>query len=386
MDRKNVSKVLNNMNEHKLTRRRVMRAAAAAGMSSAAVLTMTQEDVKASDSDQVTIPFTISGDVKKQIDADLLDWYYRARDATKQITKAHFEKEGVNRIGTRGGGSKDNPHVIVILDDRNGKADERRGEIPEEINDVRVELETYDEVEDERYNGDICNKTETWNDKDNFPGGQPINAAYPGGRGTNSSRILSSDYDWVGWTSAAHVQNGCEPGDAVYYNYADAFYKIGEVTKVDQFRDIIFIEEAPDIIASALNLKPSHDEGVKIKGTVTEEGFVTVNNQDQPHAIYGSSSCFVDMKIKSWNNTYDSDYKCKNTAYDQMFSTINNVFQNETEEGDSGALYFVEDPNNSGNYYAMGNHSGKDRTDTLSVSNYGVQGFTIANIYDRYWK
>ncbi|MCY4729814.1 twin-arginine translocation signal domain-containing protein [Natronomonas gomsonensis] len=95
---------LNRLNEHKLTRRRVMKAAAAAGMSSAAVLTMTPDDVKAADSDQVTIPFDTEGEEKKQIAADVLDWYYRARDATDKIKEAHFGKDGVHRVATRGGG------------------------------------------------------------------------------------------------------------------------------------------------------------------------------------------------------------------------------------------------------------------------------------------
>lgn len=66
-----------------------------------------------------------------------------------------------------------------------------------------------------------------------------------------------------------------------------------------------------------------------------------------------------------------------------MYSDIN-LLDNATDDGDSGALYFVEDPDNAGNFYAMGSHSGRD-TVGASIENYGVQGFSIENIYNRRW-
>jgi hypothetical protein len=163
---------LKNLNGRKLTRRRVMKAAVAAGMSSSAALAMTPEDVKAADSDQVTIPFDVTGSEKRQVAADMIDWYYRARDATDKIRNAHFQKEGVDLVATRNGGSKDNAHVLVVLDDSEGHADERRGEIPEEKNGVRVEVETDDNGMETT---DQCDPS-YWSDSSDFPGGQEIEA------------------------------------------------------------------------------------------------------------------------------------------------------------------------------------------------------------------
>lgn len=82
-------KKLNSIKDHKLTRRRILEAATAAGMSTAAAMTLTPEDVKAADSDQVTVPFDVHGNSKFQIASDKLDWYYRARDATEHIRQNH---------------------------------------------------------------------------------------------------------------------------------------------------------------------------------------------------------------------------------------------------------------------------------------------------------
>ena len=47
-----------------------MKLATAAGFSTATALAMTPEDIKAQDSDQVTISFDISGRNKKTVDAN----------------------------------------------------------------------------------------------------------------------------------------------------------------------------------------------------------------------------------------------------------------------------------------------------------------------------
>ena len=65
---------LNSLREHKLTRRKVIRAASAAGFSSPVAINMTAEDVKASDSDQVTVSFDINGNSKHTVAADRMDW------------------------------------------------------------------------------------------------------------------------------------------------------------------------------------------------------------------------------------------------------------------------------------------------------------------------
>lgn len=374
---------LNNLNEHKLTRRRVMKAAASVGMSSAAVLAMTPDDVKAADSDQITIPFDVSGDEKKQISADLIEWYYRARDATDQIREAHFHKDGVWRIMTRGGGPKDNPHVLVTLEDDNGKADERRGEIPEYKNGVRVETET---CEDGAEANDQCTPS-YWSDKDNFPGGQEIRiTSSAGGTGTISPRHYEGDLSWFGWTTAAHVLVDCYTGVYAEHAIDGNQYYVGEVTKIDGFRDIAWIQDTEAASSSPYNRHPEFHTGEEILQTVSEEGLVIIDDEGQSHQIYGATSCKVDgMNIEGWNGSHTiTGANCREDRWDQMYSGAN---LGETDDGDSGALYQVEDPNNAGNWYAMGSHSGTSWVGPglNKYNHYGPQGFTIDNVYNRRW-
>jgi hypothetical protein len=58
----------------------------------------------------------------------------------------------------------------------------------------------------------------------------------------------------------------------------------------------------------------------------------------------------------------------------------------DTEPGDSRALYFTEDPDNQGNWYAIGSHNGLYRVDTIYEKAMGGQGFTIYDVWGRRWK
>jgi hypothetical protein len=69
--------------------------------------------------------------------------------------------------------------------------------------------------------------------------------------------------------------------------------------------------------------------------------------------------------------------------YDQMVLEHAD-FRETTSGGDSGSLYFVEDPNSAGDYYAMGSHSGK--IGFITSEHHGPQGFTIHNVHDRTWR
>jgi hypothetical protein len=93
-----------------------MEAAKAIGFSTPVAMAMTSEDVKASDSDQVTVSFDVSGNTKYTVAADRMEWLQRARKANKNIQNRFTGKEGVVGIGMSGGSGKDNPHVVVTLD------------------------------------------------------------------------------------------------------------------------------------------------------------------------------------------------------------------------------------------------------------------------------
>ncbi|MFT4905858.1 MAG: hypothetical protein ACI8UR_002439, partial [Natronomonas sp.] len=104
---------INSKKASKLTRRRLMKMATAAGFPAATALSLTPEDVKASDSDQVTIAFDVTGEVKKQVPADWYDHVRRTKRVKSDIEQKFLDREGINSVGVRTGSD---PHVIVRLD------------------------------------------------------------------------------------------------------------------------------------------------------------------------------------------------------------------------------------------------------------------------------
>ncbi|WP_411716052.1 hypothetical protein, partial [Natronomonas sp.] len=128
---------INSKKASKLTRRRLMKMATAAGFPAATALSLTPEDVKASDSDQVTIAFDVTGEVKKQVPADWYDHVRRTKRVKSDIEQKFLDREGINSVGVRTGSD---PHVIVRLDADNSKKEERRGELPEYQNDVYIDV------------------------------------------------------------------------------------------------------------------------------------------------------------------------------------------------------------------------------------------------------
>lgn len=116
----------------KLTRRRVMKLATGAGLSAPVAANMTASDVKAADSDQVTIAIDIGGNTKERVDSDWLEWHQMARKANRSIKSRHFGKDGIKWIGRTGVRKNLNPHIRVAIDEDHPQAGERRGEIPEE--------------------------------------------------------------------------------------------------------------------------------------------------------------------------------------------------------------------------------------------------------------
>ena len=99
---------------------------------------------------------------------------------------------------------------------------------------------------------------------------------------------------------------------------------------------------------------------------------------------YGVGSCFNNFSLRRWDeNLVNSAYDSNDMLYDQMV-VEHADFGETTSGGDSGSLYFVEDPNVAGNYYAMGSHTGK--LGLFLYEHHGPQGFTIRNVYDRAWR
>lgn len=371
---------LNNFKEHKLTRRRVMNLASAIGFSTPVAMNMTVDDVKASDSDEVTVSWDVSGNTKYTVAADRVEWLQRAKKVNEEIKDEYFDSRGILGVGMSGGDGEDNPHVVVSLDKDDEESSERRGELPEQKDGIRIETQ-----EREREGETTC-EPDCVSENEHFPGGQDINPEFDGSC-TNSSRMWEDGLDWFGWTTAAHCFPNCSSSDVtVYHDASGCFYEIGKGDFVDITRDIAFIEFTEQR-TSPWNLKPSdHTEGVEIIDTITDEGFGIVDEEGLTIYNYGIGSCFQDYDLRRWNEqtSYDS-YECHDSLYDQMI-TEHNELGGTAESGDSGSLWFIEDHNNSGNYYAMESISGYYMTLTNGWEHTGPQGFTIHDIYGRAWR
>lgn len=116
---------------------------------------------------------------------------------------------------------------------------------------------------------------------------------------------------------------------------------------------------------------------------LTEEGFGIVDNEGSVLFNYGVGSCSGEYELRRWNER-TTLYDCYDTLYDQMITTHRD-FNTTADDGDSGSLWFVEDPNVSGNYYALGSIS-SSYFRWYRYEHTGPQGFTIYNIYDRAWR
>lgn len=387
---------LNSKKEHKLTRRRVVELATSAGISTAVAANMTVDDVKAADSDQVTISLDCRGNRKYTTAADYLEWCQRAKRATDHITEAHFDKEGVLSVGMNGGKSQDNPHVVVTIDKNSNKKEERRGEIPEEQNGVRVETR-------ERENNIrlACN-TDCVDSSKNFPGGQHIDIDDYTGRCTSSSQVLDTSYDFVGWSTAGHCFPSCNSDNRDMYHCPDddscAIYIVGTTDHqgfIDPYRDVGFIsyDQEWDVSPSSWNLKPSnHGEGVYISGTLSEEGMQTLLNEysgEQKFFSYGAGSCHTSGELTEMYQTRDiSDQpgRCRDELRDQIFVDFPCYSDETITQGDSGSLWFTPDPNTD-TWYAAGSLTAYSGITFCGVDRgYGAQGFTLDNRHGLAWR
>lgn len=377
---------LNSVKEHKLTRRRVVKMASAVGLSSAVAAQMTVDDVKASDSDQVTISLDTHGQRKWTMEADYLDWIQRARNATERIKKNHFGKSGIHSVGMVGGQGEDNPHVSVWLEKNNSEKDERRGELPEESEGVRIETE---EKEDEF---ELHCEPDCVPQGADFPGGQEIDIDNTGHSCTNGPRMIKDNYDWIGWSTAGHCFPNCSSDGTPYMYHTAEYctYAVGngsqsEGSFIEPQLDIGFVgyNDNLDISPSAWNYKPNDDrnEGAEINGTLSREGMAAIRDEysgENKIYLYGVGSCFASGELVGWDRTKDvsdSPYSCRSQLEYQM-EVDHGCLGDETANGDSGGIYFTPDPETD-SWWALGSHTGGDG---FCHSSLGAQGFTV---YDK---
>lgn len=385
---------LNQKNSNKLTRRRIMKIASAAGFSSATAAALTPEDVKAADSDQVTIAFDIQGEVKHQVPADWYDHLVRARDVRDNIEKRFLERNGVSAVGLSAGKNQDNPHVQVTLTRENEASEERRGEIPERENEVRVDIEERP-VSSLGYD---CDREGMSSSDDEFPGSihtELNESSYytAGAYCTIGSQFFDEDTYERGWSTAAHCYENCDPNDYAIHDYnaaLETWVNYGNGIFADHEYDIAYIEPTNDISPISEVVDPSdHSNSRHIHDTVSEDGMATVENEDSIVRLWavGSDDCNTRGNLYGYDQTWNEDttrmtFSCTDT-HRGVFE-IEGLFGDRASGGDSGGLWHVEEPNGS-RFYAVGSHSFSDGEDSNYARSYGIGGYAIQNAHNYWW-
>lgn len=358
-----------------------MKLATAAGVPIATATHLTADDVKAADSDQMTISFDTEGNYKKRVAADWYDHFIRARDINDEITKKFWGREGIERIGLRGGGNNDNPHVIVALDESKSEKENRRGEIPEWKNDVRIDV--IEESGEKKLNCDDENA-----DVSQLPGGVASEVGFVGTTCTNGPRCMTgSDHQLAtGWSLASHcmdqgdsVSGDCSTEADVVHNYTE----YGDIVYWDHDRDFAYVEQTGLGSPVSETVYPAdHSQSHHIHGTVSESGMGSVLGD--PGKVWGITSCEVIGSYQELNVTWNVDHPCNpnNTLIDMLkLETGVDI----TESGDSGSLWMVQEPDTD-DWFAAASHSGAKAT-AIDNPNYafGPQGFSIRDVNNMWW-
>lgn len=139
-----------------------MKAAVAAGVSSTAAAHLTVSEVKAEASDQTTIFLDTEGKRKKRVPSDWYNHLQRAFKVNEKMKNRFMGKEGIAAVGVSAGRfGGDNPYVTVDLDRSSKKKVERRGEVPESHQDVRIETAEAAEAAEPLCDRDIIQINQT---------------------------------------------------------------------------------------------------------------------------------------------------------------------------------------------------------------------------------
>jgi len=337
-----------------------MKLAAAAGFPATTAMAMTAEDVKASDSDQVTISFDISGRVKKTVDADWYDHVQRSKQVRDKIESRYFHRDGIIGVGI----ANDTEHYVsVILDENNPDKDDRRGELPERKKDVRIEVEeqdgnpnpAHDNVSCESHEGP-CNDQTTGNST--VPGGVRAGPYFnedctlgpqtiPGGckvfgRGWSLPvHCLTTCHDVMEGNDNCTSTRACEP-----VVQAEIFHNmtlIGRTICYDEALDFMYIEQdstsspEPEIV-----LPSDHSNKVHIKDSVGNSGLdLIMDNNDYPVSARGISSCEVkNGSVDMRDLTRSVDNYCRDEVILQVKTTFDNT---HLANGDSGSVFWISD-------------------------------------------
>lgn len=379
---------LQNKKTSRLTRRRVMKMAGAAGFGAATAANMTVDDVKAAASDQVTISFDISGRTKKQVPADWYDQVQRAKKATERIKEKYMGREGIVGIGRDAGGGargNGNPSVNVVLDSGSNAKDERRGELPERANGTPVKIEEQDPDKRTADNHEDTTCNAEAGDVDALPGGtgySPSPTTDPSGICTYGSRFINgTDRSWLfGWSVAAHCIASCTASDQAAYHTSD---QTGNVIFLDGERDIAYVERLSGTSPVSEVVTPSdHTFSVHISDTVSESGMATIEGDNNFEVItQGTGGCRSEGVLNRYD--YGSFFFDIGFCSEYLTDLYELSYPNGSppEGGDSGATPYVRD-DSSGDYFVVGSHSGHANDGSAS---FGPAGYGIQQAHNIWW-
>jgi hypothetical protein len=383
MPRVNKPSDVQKVKTHKLTKRRLMKILSAAGLCSASIKFVSTDDVKASDSDQVTISIDNSGERKKQVSADWYDQLVRARRVKNKMQNTWLDPNGNDKdkyddvfgVWLDAGTGSNNPHVILTVDKNSDTKGETRGEIPEREEEVRIAVEEAAQDYEPACDDKCKNST------DAMPGGLEI--CINNGCGTLGPKMIDYDTNNYKLSTAAHVastDNKCGSdliGDPVYHC---GDYYIGDVEYIDHDHDICVIDtkSSTEPLPEIWNPEDHSDRYGEIKNSLSAGGVDYWMENDRKLWKYGVSSCY------SWGRVSARGKREKAGDYSPCAGAWEDCVRwgsiNDLDAGDSGSVAFGADPD-SNDFFACSQNSWRWWNYTA-----GPAAYAILDHHDYEWR
>lgn len=368
-----------------IRRRSIIKSVSAGGIGGAFLATKSK--IVEGDENVVEIDIDVQGDYTKTVPEDWYNYVQRTRDVRDEIEKEFLGKDAVLSVGYSAGRyGGDNPHVKIGLEKGNENAEERRGEIPEERNDVRIE--TY------KHQQGSANCDPGFLDSDYVPGGlqaqgTDFDEGVTTGENSQQSRTAvgsNAPITKAGLGTALHIWDSCpdKNSDTIWEHAADGNINvIGELGWVAPEYDFVYIDVDSDITPQSEVAYPANPDNysrrVPIESTLSRGGLEDVQAMDDVGLnMRGRSTCSISGPINSIGNTRNVSLSsfCSDYVYECVY-----YGDGEAEKGDSGALVYT-DPIQEADYnqYAACLHSGSDL-----LNNFGSAGYAIRDDYNTWW-
>lgn len=349
---------LSKFKDSKLTRRKLLQAASAAGFGTATISTITVDDVKAADSDEVTISITCDGSRKVRVSSDWYDYLERTRRVKKKMEN-NWLSSGSNNgqkdkhndvmaVWLNAGTGSQNPHLILTIDEDSDTKDETRGDIPEWKNNVRIAVE-----EAEREYKPACDP-QCKSNLDTMPGGLSVSIQ---GTGTLGPQAYDYNNNKYVLTTAAHVasKNNTfsedECGDDLLGKTVDHCGDyIGYVDYIDHVHDVCIIEPTPNPLPEIWNPSDHSDRYGTITDSLSKDGVDYWMNNGRKAFKYGIKTCYT------WGYVHARGKKENPGEFGPCTDTWEDCVRwgqyGDLGRGDSGSVAFGADPD-SNDFFAI---------------------------------